>query len=138
MGDERRVRGDRAGLFGSSDLRSESMESAAAANRRYRGTVTRIEPVASEQVDQSLQGQTLQQITLDNGDAFVANLGPLADQNLIAEGDRLSVVGQESRFGQREVLGANRIRINDRMLWNSQSTAQPTPIAGSNPQQQQR
>lgn len=138
MGDERRVRGDRAGLFGSSDLRSESMESAAAANRRYRGTVTHIEPVASEQVDQSLQGQTLQQITLDNGDAFVANLGPLTDQNLIAEGDRLSVVGQESRFGQREVLGANRIRINDRMLWNSQSNAQPTPIAGSNPQQRQR
>ncbi len=137
-GDEQRVRGDRAGVFGSSEFQSESTNSDVAAHRRYRGTVSRIEPVASERVDQSLQGHSLHQITLDNGDAFVANLGPQADQNLIAEGDRLSMVGQEERFGQRPVLNASRIRINDRMMWNSSSIAQPTTAGASGQQQQQR
>lgn len=123
IGDERRVRGDRARDFGT------GLPANAQDMRRYRGTVSRVDPITATDLGPEMQGRGVVRITLDNGDTFLTDLGPGGDPNIISQGDRLSVLGSEMQQGQRTFINASRMRINDRMMWNTRDLNEPSPIA---------
>lgn len=126
IGDERRMRGERARDFGT------GQETNAQDMRRYRGTVSRVEPITAADLGEEMQGRSVVRITLDNGETFLTDLGPGGDPGLISQGDRLSVLGAEVQQGQRSFINASRMRINDRFMWNTRDMREPMPVSDPN------
>lgn len=127
--DTARKRGDRA-----ADARTRDMDAKMAARDvhdqqdRIRGTVERVEQLRKDRLAENAKDNTVLRLTLENGKQVVVDLGPNAKNNVIDEGDRVTVVGKRIQRDGRTVLDATRLSINDQLMWNTQGFGEPQRV----------